>query len=90
MAKQRSLDEQLAETQARQDRIKARLATLEARRKARNVRIRAKAEKVLVKVVLDAALSHNEFREVVAGLVANADLKPEQREAVDLLLTGAA
>jgi hypothetical protein len=48
--------------------------------------MRTWGEKVLVGIVLDAAVSHPEVRAVIDGLAARAELKPKDREAVMWLL----
>jgi hypothetical protein len=53
----KTLEEQLAEARAKKEQAAARLDQLEARRKAKDARMRAWGEKVLVGVVLNAATS---------------------------------
>jgi hypothetical protein len=77
----KTLEEQLAEARAKKEHAAARLDQLEARRKMRDARMRAWGEKVLVGVVLAAAASRIDLKGMLAGLVANAELKPKEREA---------
>ena len=77
----KTLEEQLAEARAKKEQVAARLDQLEARRKARDARMRAWGEKVLVGVVLAAAASDNDLKGMLEGLIANADLNPKQRDA---------
>ena len=51
--KQKTLEEQLAEAQAKQERIKARLGQLEARKRDKDRRTRAYGEISLVRVILE-------------------------------------
>ena len=83
---QKSLEQQLAEIRAKKAQVVARLDQLEARRKVRDARMRAWGEKVLVGIVLDAAVSQAEFKAVLDRLVAAADLKPKERDAALWLL----
>jgi hypothetical protein len=78
----KTLEEQLAEARAKKEQAAARLDQLEARRKARDARMRAWGEKVLVGVVLHAASSHTELKSMLERLIAGADLDPKQRDAV--------
>jgi hypothetical protein len=78
---QKTLEQQLAETRARQERIKARLAQLEIRKKTKDQRKRAQGTMSLVKVILDCAAAQPAFKEELQSLVAKADLKPHEREA---------
>jgi hypothetical protein len=48
--------------------------------------MRAWGEKVLVGVVLNAAMAQNDFKAALEGLVAGADLRSNEREAVLWLL----
>jgi hypothetical protein len=77
----KTLEEQLAEARAKKEQVAARLDKLEARRKARDARMRAWGEKVLVGIVLNAAASHADLKSMLAGLIGDADLNPKQREA---------
>ena|SRR5215831_11177682 len=87
MTRQRkTLEEQLAEARAKKEQVAARLDQLEARRKARDARMRAWGEKVLVAVVLEAAASDSGLKCLLEGLIANADLIPKQRDAALSLL----
>lgn len=86
MAQQKSLEQQLAETRARQERIKARLAQLEVRKKAKDQRKRAQGTLSLVKVILDRIAAQPAFKQEMQSLVAGADLKPYEREAALSLL----
>jgi hypothetical protein len=81
MASQKSLDQQLAETRAKQERIKARLAQLEVRKKAKDQRRRAQGTMSLVKVILDQIAAQPAFKQQLESLVVQADLKPQEREA---------
>jgi hypothetical protein len=87
MAPQKSLEQQLAETRARQERIKARLAQLEVRKKAKDQRKRAQGTMSLVKVIFDRIATQPAFKEELESLVAQADLKPHEREAALVLLS---
>jgi hypothetical protein len=82
----KTLEEQLAEARAKKAHAASRLEQLEARRKARDARMRAWGEKVLVGVVLDAAASRIDLKGTLEGLVADAALKPKEREAALWLL----
>jgi flagellar biosynthesis chaperone FliJ len=77
----KTLEEQLAEARAKKEQVAARLDQLEARRKARDARMRAWGEKVLVGVVLNAAACRTDFKKMLEGLIAKADLNPKQRDA---------
>ena len=77
----KTLEEQLVEARAKKEQVAARLDQLEARRKARDARMRAWGEKVLVGIVLNAAASHTDLQSMLAGLIGDADLNPKQREA---------
>jgi hypothetical protein len=77
----KTLEEQLAEARVKKEQVAARLDQLEARRKARDARMRAWGEKVLVGVMLNAATSRVELKTMLEGLVANAELNPKQRDA---------
>jgi hypothetical protein len=83
---QKSLEQQLAEVRAKKAQVAARLDRLEARRKVRDARMRAWGEKLLVGIVLNAAAAQPELKAVLEGLVAAAELKPKEREAVTWLL----
>jgi hypothetical protein len=85
---QKSLEEQLAEARAKKLKAAARLDALEQRRKARDARMRAWGEKVLVRIVLNAAAAQSEFKATLDGLVAMAELKPDERDAARWLLAG--
>ena len=82
----KSLEEQLAEVRAKKAQVAARLDRLEARKKLRDARMRAWGEKLLVGVVLNAATSQAEFKAVLERVVAEAELKPKEREVVGWLL----
>jgi|ERR1700674_2324611 len=82
VGKQKTLEEQLAETQARQQRLKARLIQLEARKKAKDKRIRAYGEKALVRILLERMASQHAFKEDIHGFVTKAALKQDEREAI--------
>jgi hypothetical protein len=82
----KTLEEQLAEAREKKEQVAARLDQLEARRKARDARMRAWGEKVLVGVVLNAAASQTDLKGMLEGLIANADLNPKQRVAALWLL----
>jgi hypothetical protein len=86
MAQQKSLEQQLAAARARQERIKARLAQLEVRKKAKDQRRRAQGTISLVKAVLDRVAAQPQFKHELESLVALADLKPHEREAALSLL----
>jgi flagellar biosynthesis chaperone FliJ len=86
----KTLEEQLAEARAKKEQAAARLDQLEARRKARDTRMRAWGEKVLVGVALHAAASNNDLKSMLEGLIANADLNPKQREAAFWVLSSLA
>jgi hypothetical protein len=77
----KTLEEQLAEARTKKEQAAAKLDQLEARRKARDTRMRAWGEKVLVGIVLNAAASQIELKNVLEGLIANADLNPKERNA---------
>jgi hypothetical protein len=77
----KTLEEQLAEARAKKEQAAARLDQLEARRKARDARMRAWGEKVLVGVVLEAAASRTDLKDTLEDLIANADLNPKERNA---------
>jgi len=77
----KTLEEQLAEARAKKEQVAAKLDQLEVRRKARDVRMRAWGEKVLVGIVLNAAASQIELKNVLEGLIANAELNPKERNA---------
>ena len=77
----KTLEEQLAEARAKKAHAAARLDQLETRRKVRNARTQAWGEKVLAGVVLAAATSRTDLRGMLEGLVADAGLKPKEREA---------
>jgi flagellar biosynthesis chaperone FliJ len=81
MRNRKTLEEQLAEARAKKEQVAARLDQLEARRKARDARMRAWGEKVLVGVVLNAAACRTDFKNRLEGLIAKADLNPKQRDA---------
>jgi hypothetical protein len=82
----KTLEEQLAEARAKKEQVAARLDQLETRRKARDARMRAWGEKVLVGVVLNAATSRIELKSMLEGLIADAELNPKQRDAALWLL----
>jgi hypothetical protein len=82
----KTLEEQLAEARAKKEQVAARLDQLEARRKARDARMRAWGEKVLVGVVLNAAVSQTDLKSMLEGLIADAELNPKQRDAALWLL----
>jgi hypothetical protein len=86
MAPQKTLEQQLAETRAKQDRIKARLAQLEVRKKAKDQRKRVQGTMSLVKAILDRVATQSACKEEVQSLVNQADLKPHEREAALALL----
>lgn len=77
----KTLEEQLAEARAKKEQVAARLDQLEARRKARDARMRAWGEKVLVGIVLNAAVCRTDFKDMLEGLIAKADINPKQRDA---------
>jgi hypothetical protein len=82
----KTLEQQLAEARARKQQVAARLDQLETRKKMKDARMRAWGEKVLVGVVLDAAASRIDLKGTLEGLVADAALKPKEREAALWLL----
>src|SRR5215470_12951676 len=82
----KTLEERLAEARAKKEQAAARLDQLEGRRKARDARMRAWGEKVLVGVVLDAAASRIDLKSMLEGLIADAELNPKQRDAALWLL----
>src|ERR1700722_12645678 len=86
MATQKTLEQRLVEARAKQERIKARLAQLEVRKKAKDQRRRAQGTMGLVKVILDRIATQPAFKKEVQSLVAKADLKPREREAALSLL----
>jgi hypothetical protein len=77
----KTLEEQLVEARAKKEQVAARLDQLEARRKARDARMRAWGEKVLVGLVLNAAASQSDLKSMLGGLIAKAELNPKQRDA---------
>jgi hypothetical protein len=77
----KTLEEQLSEARAKKAQVAAKLDQLEARRKARDARMRAWGEKVLVAVVLNAAASHFDLKRQLEGLIADAELNPKERNA---------
>jgi hypothetical protein len=77
----KTLEEQFAEARAKKAQVAAKLDQLEARRKARDARMRAWGEKVLVGVVLNAAASQVDFKDMLEGLIARAELNPKERDA---------
>ena len=81
MRHRKTLEEQLAEARAKKEQVAAKLDQLEARRKARDARMRAWGEKVLVGVVLNAAASRTDLKSTLEGLIADAQLNPKQRSA---------
>jgi hypothetical protein len=83
---QKSLEQQLADAHARQERIKARLAQLEVRKKAKDERKRTQGTMSLIKAVLDRAAAEAAFKEEIRALVATASLRPPEREAALSLL----
>jgi hypothetical protein len=82
----KTLEEQLAEARAKKAQVAAKLDQLEARRKAQDTRMRAWGEKVLVGVVLNAAASQLELKNMLEGLIARAELNPKERDAALWLL----
>jgi flagellar biosynthesis chaperone FliJ len=82
----KTLEEQLAEARAKKEQVAVRLDQLETRRKAREARMRAWGEKVLVGVVRNAAAHHPDLKSMLEGLIAKADLNPKQRDAALWLL----
>src|SRR5215468_9500530 len=82
----KTLEERLAEARAKKEQAAARLDQLEVRRKARDARMRAWGEKVLVGVVLNAATSRIDLKSLLEGLIADAELNPKQRDAALWLL----
>jgi hypothetical protein len=77
----KTLEEQLAEARAKKEQVAARLDALEARRKARDTRMRAWGEKVLIGVILNAAASQAELKGMLEGLIAKAELNAKERNA---------
>jgi hypothetical protein len=77
----KTLEEQLAEARAKKEHAAARLDQLEARRKIRDARMRAWGEKVLVGIMLNAATARIDVKGMLESVVANAELKPKEREA---------
>jgi hypothetical protein len=87
MTRQRkTLDERLAEARAKKAQVAAKLDQLEARRKAQDARMRAWGEKVLVGVVLNAAVSQLELKNMLEELIAKAELNAKERDVVLWLL----
>ena len=84
--KQKTIDEQLAEAQARQSAIKARLHALEQRKKQRDSRTRGKAELTLMRVVLGQMALQPSFKKTIAELVTKTKLRPDEYEAVQWLI----
>jgi uncharacterized protein (DUF111 family) len=78
---QKSLEQQLADVRARQERIKTRLAQLEVRKKVKDERKRAQGTMSLVKALLNRASAEQAFKEEMRSLIAEASLKPYEREA---------
>ncbi len=82
----KSLEEQLAETQAKQAQVKARLAELELRRKARDRRLRLHGERVLLRLMLQRMEDDSSFADTIRRSIAEADLRPNEREAISWLM----
>ena len=86
---QKTLEQQLAEAQAKRQQIDARLKKLGERQKANDLRRRAKGEKVLLQVMLALAGQQAEFRQQLLDEVAATTLKPEDQDAAFWLLQAA-
>lgn len=85
---QRSVDERLAAAQAKRIKLDAQMKQLEQRRKLLDVRKRAKGEKAILRVLLELALT-DEMRLTLSSAIANADLKPDERDAaMSILVVG--
>lgn len=78
----KSLEEQLAEAQARQERIKARLNQLEARKRIKDRRLQAYGEKTLVRILLERAASEPGFMSDIRVYAAKAKLRDDERAAI--------
>ncbi len=78
----KSLEEQLAETQSKQAQVKARLAELELRRKARDRRLRNHGERILLRLMLQRIEDDPSFANAIRRSIDTADLRPNEREAV--------
>jgi hypothetical protein len=83
---QKSLEQQLADARARQERIKTRLAQLEVRKKAKDDRKRAQGTMSLIKAILGRVTVEPSFQEDMRALVNAAPLRPQEREAALSLL----
>jgi hypothetical protein len=84
--KQKTIEEQLAEARAVQQRAKARLDELEVKRKTRDHRLRMQGERVVLRIVLSHMATHAAFKETICNLVAKAELREGEREAALWLL----
>ena len=84
--KQRTLEQQLADAQTRQQEIRARLQALEVRKKQRDSRTRSKAELSLMRVVLGQMTSQPDFRHTIADLVTKTPLRSDEQDAIQRLI----
>ena len=89
MARQRSIEERMAEAQAKRQKLDDKLKQLEQRQRAIDTRRRFKGEKVILQLVLGRALRDDEFKADLVAELAAASLKPEDRDAALWVLTGA-
>ena len=83
---QKPVEQQLAEAQAQRQKLDARLKALEGRKKADDVRLRAKGEKVLLRLLLDRLATHPNERAALLGQLAAGALKPEDHAAAMAVL----
>jgi hypothetical protein len=83
---QKSLEQQLADARSRQERIKARLAQLEVRKKAKDERKRAQGTMSLIKAILGRVTVEPSFQQEMRALVNASPLRPQERDAALSLL----
>jgi len=77
-----SLDDRLAALREKKLRLIAREKQLEGRQKARDLRARAKGEKLLLRLVMARAITRPEFKAALLDQLTDTPLSPDERLAV--------
>ena len=78
----KTLEEQLEEARLKKQKANTRLQQLEAKRKARDSRMRLKAEKQLLKIVIERTGAQPLFKNELRRAVAAAAIPLEERAAI--------
>ncbi len=88
MTKQhKTLDQRLAEIRLKKQQLAAREMKIQAEQKSRDLRRRARSEKVLLQLVLARVQDDTKFLSALLDQLEGSPLKPEDREAVLAIVT---